>query len=230
MDIEAVTAAFGTVDVTARGRAAGAACPDCGRSSNRVHDSYQRKLKDLPLAEQSVVIHLTVRCFICSTDNCPRRTFAEPFAQLTAPYARFTTRLGHVLERVGLALAGRAGARLTAHLGVQVGRMTLLRKVVVCGGWHSADLRGCIDPLVARAIAGRGTGCRHGDLETLAGRGDRKSVLEGAGACGVGLLWGARSPWPCGRAPPLLVGAAGPWCRWWGQFSAPTSVAERVRG
>jgi transposase len=128
--VDAVTADFGTVDVTARGRAAGAACPDCGRSSNRVHDSYQRKLKDLPLAEQSVVIHLTVRRFICSTDNCPRRTFAEPFAQLTAPYARFTTRLGHVLERVGLALAGWAGARLTAHLGVQVGRMTLLRKVM----------------------------------------------------------------------------------------------------
>ncbi|MEU0221529.1 transposase family protein [Streptomyces sp. NPDC006265] len=130
VEVEAVTAAFGTVDVTARGRAAGAACPDCGRSSDRVHDSYQRRLKDLPLAEQSDVIHLTVRRFICSTDDCPRRTFAEPFAQLTAPYARFTTRLGRVLERVGLALAGRAGARLTAQLGFPVGRMTLLRRVM----------------------------------------------------------------------------------------------------
>lgn len=33
VDVEAVTAAFGTVDVMARGRAASAACPDCGRSS-----------------------------------------------------------------------------------------------------------------------------------------------------------------------------------------------------
>lgn len=31
VDVEAVTAAFGTVEVAARGRAAGAACPDCGR-------------------------------------------------------------------------------------------------------------------------------------------------------------------------------------------------------
>ena len=107
-----------------------AACPDCGRSSDRVHDSYQRRLKDLPLAEQSVVIHLTVRRFIRGTDDCPRRTFAESFAQLTAPYARFTTRLGRVLERVGLALAGRAGARLTAQLAFEVGRMTLLRRVM----------------------------------------------------------------------------------------------------
>ncbi|MGW1291210.1 ISL3 family transposase, partial [Streptomyces sp. NPDC002586] len=120
----------GNTHVTARGRAVGAACPDCGCSSNRVHDSYQRRLKDLPLAGQSVVIRLTVRRFICGTVECPRRTFAEPFAQLTTPYARFTTRLGHVLERVGLALAGRAGARLTAQLGFCVGRMTLLRRVM----------------------------------------------------------------------------------------------------
>ncbi|WP_260463716.1 transposase family protein [Streptomyces sp. TRM72054] len=83
VDVEAVAAAFGTIDVTARGRAGGAECPDCGRSSNRVHDSYRRRVKDLPFAEQSVVIHLTVRRLICSTDNCPRRTFAETFAQLT---------------------------------------------------------------------------------------------------------------------------------------------------
>jgi len=95
-----------------------------------VHDSYQRGLKDLPLAGQSVVIRLTVRRFICGAADCPRRTSAEPFARLTAPYARFTTRLGQVLERVGLALAGRAGARLSAQLGFRVGRMTLLRRVM----------------------------------------------------------------------------------------------------
>ncbi|MEV0581131.1 MULTISPECIES: transposase family protein [unclassified Streptomyces] len=50
VDIEAVTAAVGTVEVMARGRAVGAACPDCGRFSDRVHDRYQRRLKDLPLA------------------------------------------------------------------------------------------------------------------------------------------------------------------------------------
>ncbi|MEU5324016.1 hypothetical protein AB0G67_45935 [Streptomyces sp. NPDC021056] len=37
VDVEAVTAASGTVDVVARGRAADAACPDCGMSSRRPH-------------------------------------------------------------------------------------------------------------------------------------------------------------------------------------------------
>jgi len=92
-----------------------------------VHDCYQRRLKDLPLGEQSVVILLTVRRFICGAANCRRRTFAEPFPQLTAQYARFTTRLIHVLERVGLALAGRPGAGLAAQLGFGAGRRTLRR-------------------------------------------------------------------------------------------------------
>ncbi|MFE7245666.1 transposase family protein [Streptomyces sp. NPDC057580] len=48
VDVEAITAAFGTVEVVARGRAARAACPGCGRFSDRVHDRYQRRLKDLP--------------------------------------------------------------------------------------------------------------------------------------------------------------------------------------
>ncbi|WP_223887139.1 transposase family protein [Streptomyces viridosporus] len=86
VEVEAVTAAFGTVEVVARGRAAGAACPDCGRFSDRVHDRYQRRLKDLPLAEQGLVIRLTVRRFICGSADCPRRTFAEPFSRLAAPY------------------------------------------------------------------------------------------------------------------------------------------------
>ncbi|MFD3585393.1 hypothetical protein [Streptomyces sp. NPDC058683] len=38
VDVEGVTAALGTVDVVARGRAAEAACSDCGRTSGRVHD------------------------------------------------------------------------------------------------------------------------------------------------------------------------------------------------
>ncbi len=134
VDVEAASAAFGTVEAVVTGRAAGAACPDYGRFSGRVHDRYQRRLRDLPLAEQGFVIGLTVRRFICGAADCPRRTFAEPFSRPAAPHARFTTRLNRALERVGLALAGRAGARLAgwlaAQLGFGAGRMTLLRRVM----------------------------------------------------------------------------------------------------
>ncbi|WP_436845689.1 transposase family protein [Streptomyces canus] len=51
------------------GRAAAAASPDCGHLSGRVHDSYQRMLKEPPLGEQSVMIRLTVRRFICDAGD-----------------------------------------------------------------------------------------------------------------------------------------------------------------
>ncbi|MFE1908439.1 ISL3 family transposase [Streptomyces gardneri] len=76
------------------------------------------------------MIRLTGRRFICGSADCPRQTFAEPFSRLAAPHVRFTTRLNHALERVGLALAGRAGARLAAQLGFGAGRMTLIRRVM----------------------------------------------------------------------------------------------------
>ncbi|WP_345516668.1 transposase family protein [Streptomyces yanii] len=102
-------------EVVARGRAAGAECPDCGLFSDRVHDRYQHGLKDLPLADQGFAIRLVVRRFICGARHCPRRMFAEPFSWLAAPYSRFTTRLNCALERVGLALARRAPAETGAH-------------------------------------------------------------------------------------------------------------------
>ncbi|WP_405475372.1 hypothetical protein [Streptomyces sp. NBC_00009] len=69
------------------------------------------------------MIHLTVWRLVSGTADCPRRTLAKPYAQ-------FTNRLNHVLEHLGLALAGRAGARLTDQLVFHTGRMTLLRRVM----------------------------------------------------------------------------------------------------
>ncbi|MFE9491243.1 transposase family protein [Streptomyces sp. NPDC006641] len=77
--------------------AAGAACPGCGCFSGRVHDRFQCRLKDLPLAEQGFVIRLAVRRFIRGSADRPRRTFVEPFSRLAAPHARFG-RLNHALE------------------------------------------------------------------------------------------------------------------------------------
>ncbi|MET7486771.1 hypothetical protein [Streptomyces sp. NPDC005538] len=62
------------------------------------HDSYQRRLKDLPLGGQSVVTLLRVRRYLCTATGCSRRTFAEPLPELTMPYARFTMRVSHTLE------------------------------------------------------------------------------------------------------------------------------------
>lgn len=73
------------------------ACPLCAHSSAKVHGSYTRQPADLPCGEYTVRLQLHVRRFLCQNTHCPRKTFAEPFPDLIAAYARRTTRQADLL-------------------------------------------------------------------------------------------------------------------------------------
>lgn len=119
----------GAVEIWGRVAAPTACCQSCGTVTSRVHSRYQRHLDDTAVAGQPVVIHLTVRRFFCPAAGCSRRTFAEQVPGLTWRYGRRTPVAGRVLEAIGLALGGRAGARLATAAGIAAGRATLLRLV-----------------------------------------------------------------------------------------------------
>jgi len=69
------------------------------------------------------------RCAVsfCKRPACPRQTFAEAIPEIAERYARRTRRLTVLLSRLGLALGGEAGARLTTPLGMTCSPDTLLR-------------------------------------------------------------------------------------------------------
>jgi transposase len=117
------------VRIWARPRAADACCPGCGRPTDRVHRRYLRRLEDTAVAGRQVVIVLRIRLLVCLEPGCQVRRFAEQVAGLTTPRARSSTGLRQVMAAIGLALAGRAAARLAGRLGLQVSRTTLLRAV-----------------------------------------------------------------------------------------------------
>lgn len=75
------------------------------------------------------MVRVLIRRFKCVSAQCPARTFAEQIPGLTSPFARCTPLLADWWDRIGLALAGRAGARLAEGLGAAVSRDTLLRRV-----------------------------------------------------------------------------------------------------
>lgn len=117
------------VHVDAQCTATGAPCPDCGTWSSRVHGSYLRFPVDVPSTGRSVVLRLRVRRFTCQNVSCGRRTFVEQIPGLTRRHGQRTERLRSTLAAVGLALAGRAGARMARVFGVAVSRSTVLRLV-----------------------------------------------------------------------------------------------------
>jgi transposase len=118
-----------TVWLHARPRAQTAVCPRCGQESARVHSRYERRVADAAVAGRRVVLRLRVRRFVCRTNGCQATTFAEQVEGLTTRYGRRTVPLAEMVTAIGLALAGRAGSRLAARLGLATGRSVLLRLV-----------------------------------------------------------------------------------------------------
>ena len=105
-----------------------ATCPACRQQSSRVRSRYWRTLADLPWAEQSVRLRLHLRKFACTNPTCTRRIFAERLPEVAA-YARCTSRRHTAQVRLGLALGGEAGARLSRDLHLSTSAATLLRRV-----------------------------------------------------------------------------------------------------
>jgi len=106
-----------------------APCSLCGRRSKRVQSTYRRTVRDLPCGGLPLTLRVQVRRFICSSGACTRHIFAEQFPNLVAPRARQTNQLRVVLQQVGLALGGRAGARLSEKLAMPISGKTLLHLV-----------------------------------------------------------------------------------------------------
>ena len=104
-------------------------CPICGTRSSSRHGAYIRSLQDLPAQGAPVVVQARVIRWCCLNDQCERRTFAERRLDLTAPFARRTTRMAGIVRLFGHAAGGRPSERLLGRLGMPVGHTTILRHV-----------------------------------------------------------------------------------------------------
>lgn len=72
---------------------------------------------------------LAIRRFFCGNPACRAATFAEQVDGLACRYQRRTLPLASLMAQIGLALPGRAGARLAAPLGIAMHPATLLRLI-----------------------------------------------------------------------------------------------------
>lgn len=106
-----------------------APCPLCHQPACSVHSRFQRRVADLPCGGRALTLVIHARRFFCRTPTCPRRTFRERLPALVAPGARRSHGLLTALTRIGIALGGKPGARLSRQLGMPTSNQTLLRLV-----------------------------------------------------------------------------------------------------
>ena len=104
-------------------------CPLCKTRTHAIHSHYQRTLLDLPLCGMGLRLHLQMRRFRCNRKSCARKIFCERLPFLTQPYARTTTQQAQLLQILGMALGGNAGARISAKMHRTVSASTLLRRI-----------------------------------------------------------------------------------------------------
>jgi transposase IS204/IS1001/IS1096/IS1165 family protein len=104
-------------------------CPWCAVPSSSIPSRDQRHLTDLPWGLRVVRLQLTARKFVCRHTSGTRRIFTERLPDLVAPSARKTARLIAILQAIGVALGGNAGARLAARLRLPTSPSTRLRLV-----------------------------------------------------------------------------------------------------
>ncbi|PWE52237.1 ISL3 family transposase [Metarhizobium album] len=130
LNVEAVHHSADVIVVTAYGQSRDCRCPECGTTSHRVHSRYPRMICDLPCGGRRIELHLTVRRFVCSANQCRRKIFAERFGDdIVRPMARRTARLDTLVLHLALALGGRPASRFADRLGFPVSNDTLLRTV-----------------------------------------------------------------------------------------------------
>ncbi|MCC7164729.1 MAG: ISL3 family transposase [Anaerolineae bacterium] len=106
-----------------------ATCPLCKHKSDRIHSYYQRTLKDLPMADHTVQLHLTVQRFRCFNPTCSRKTFVESLGSLALKHAQRTQRFTSAGTALGMALGGEAGQRAADKLHLPASPDTLLRMI-----------------------------------------------------------------------------------------------------
>ncbi len=128
--IEDVRDEDGLVVVRARTRNAAVACPGCGAETARVHGYHERTAADVPVDGRRVVVRLKARRMRCPALGCGVQTFREQVPGVVERYQRRTVRLAGQVEAAVRALAGRAGSRLLAALGIAVSRHTALRALL----------------------------------------------------------------------------------------------------
>jgi transposase len=102
-------------------------CPACGSVSARVHGGYSRTVADGAAGGRPLLVIVQVLRLACVNPSCRRATFALQADGLTSRYCRRSVPLTAMLTGFGLELAGKAGSRLAARLGIAVHPSTILR-------------------------------------------------------------------------------------------------------
>jgi transposase len=128
--IDGVEDAGDAVVVRAKTRGGAVSCPACGTETARVHGYHERTPADVPVDGRRVLVKVRARRMRCPVLDCAVQTFREQVPGVLERYQRRTVRLNGQVSAAVRELAGRAGSRLLAVLGIDLSRHAALRALL----------------------------------------------------------------------------------------------------
>ena len=119
----------GIITIPARSKQKSVQCPCCNIMSKRVHSSYTRILRDLPISTHCVSVHLTVRKFFCKNTECEKKIFTEQPGNEIKAYSRMTKRTRETLQNILLEVSARKGSYIANLISLPISPSTALRMI-----------------------------------------------------------------------------------------------------
>ena len=119
----------GSITIPARSKQKSVQCPCCNNKSKRIHSSYVRVLRDLPMSTCCVSVHLTVRKFFCRNPECEKKIFTEQPGNEIKAYSRMTNRTRETLQNILLEISARKGSYIANLISLPISPSTALRMI-----------------------------------------------------------------------------------------------------
>lgn len=117
----------GIITISAHSKQKSVQCPCCNKGSKRVHSSYIRILRDLPISTCCVSVYLTVRKFFCKNPECEKKIFTEQPGPEIKAYSRMTNRTREILQKILLEVSARKGSYIANLISLPISPSTALR-------------------------------------------------------------------------------------------------------
>jgi len=88
----------GTIKIVCYLERGTAACPSCGKVSNKVNRRYKRFLKDISFGDKQFVLDIMFNSYFCVNADCAKYAFTE-YPEFVEPFSARTKRLNkRILE------------------------------------------------------------------------------------------------------------------------------------
>lgn len=101
-------------------------CPYCGAVSDKVHSTYFRKFRDLPIQGNKAEVIIFNRKYLCKNPDCSHKTFAESFECLPK-MGRRSKRLTEAIFQTALNLSSISASKTLSQGTADVGKSTICR-------------------------------------------------------------------------------------------------------